>query len=269
MACVALKSNLQYCRNWSTLDSCYCHAHQTLTPETFKERWIQKYILYKGFPYYTLFTSGKKEKILADLKAGHVVLTQQDILKIPVKEGYVDTYLLLLENNYAQSGDHPNLERCGLLLYQVILRSFPNGEYGDIVILKQAIEKYLIAYSGDTLYRFFLFIGVFAPGRQLFQAQMRNLVPSLLDSQAAKELSWCSFDHLDSIRKVWESARQDHPMMRCLVERWLPDIKELYQTEKQIQRMKMDHCKEELMMVCWHPDRVSKLLEAGIDPEDM
>lgn len=27
--------------------------------------------------------------------------------------------------------------------------------------------------------------------------------------------------------------------------------------------------KEELMMVCWHPDRVMKYIELGIDPEDM
>jgi hypothetical protein len=260
------------------IGSDYCYVHRNLTPDAFKERWFKKYILGRDVPYYTLFSCCKKDKLLSDLESGTVILTKEDILKIPAHEAYVDIYILLLEHNFVSSGDHPKLERAGLWLYQSILHHFPlevrEGEqppafHKPIKLLKEKIENYLIHYSGDTLYRFFLFVGMATVGRRKLQRQMQAYIPTLLDTHAAKELSWYSFHQLDEIRKEWIACQKEHPLLSCLTERWLLDIKELYKTEKQIQKIKMNHCKEELMMITWHPDRVSKLLEAGIDFCDM
>lgn len=282
MSCLALNKNLHKCRNWTIIGQDFCHAHKKMDSATFKQRWLQKYILGENIsPVYTIISPFQKDKILADLQSGLIVLTKEDILKIPASEAYVDIYLLLLENNFAQYGDHPRLERKGLWLYQVIMCNFPFDDRPEfqrskLSILKQKIETYLITYSGKSLYNFFLFIGMATVGREKLQRLMRDYIPTLLDTDAAKELSWYSFEALDSIREEWEECRkvkEGSPMpnllLRCLTERWLPDLKELYRTEKQIQKIKIDQCKEELMMDRWHPDRVSKFLEMGIDPEDM
>ena len=283
MSCIALNKNLHQCRNWTVIGKDFCHAHRSMNKELFKERWLSKYIIgQRQIPTYTIISPFNKEKILADLKSGIVTLTREDICKIPATEGYVDIYLLLLQHNFAQYGDHPQLERSGLWLYQLIMYHFPYDDRDEfqrskLMTLKQTIEKYLITYSGKSLYNFFIFIGMAVIGRTKLSTQIKEYIPSLLDSDAAKELSWYSYDVLDGIRREWEECCKQkngappmrHPLMRCLVERWLPDIKELYQTEKQIQKIKMDQCKEELMMDRWHPDRVGKLLEMGIDPEDM
>ena len=75
---------------------------------------------------------------------------------------------------------------------------------------------------------------------------------------------------MDVLRSFYiEKLTDDHPLTKMLVQRWLPDLKELYQAEKAIQKIKMDQCKEELMMNRWHPNRVEKHLLMGLDVEDM
>jgi hypothetical protein len=276
MSCCALNENTNYCRNWSLLDSPYCYVHRHMTPHLFKERWIEKYLVGRqGYPTYTLMYPKIVNTILDDLQTGKVILTKEDIQKIPFREAYVDIYLLLLQNNFATFGDHPRLEFVGLWLYCYILYNFPfigqeNQVQSTYGILKQEIEKHLILSSGKALYKFLEFMGGTTRGRRKLMQRMDRVVPSFLDSDAAKEMSWMSYDELDKLRITYEQELgKENILTKCLVQRWLLDIKELYHAEKQIQKIKMDQCKEELMMVCWHPDRVSKLLYAGIDPEDM
>ena len=283
MSCIALNKNLHQCRNWTVIGKDFCHAHRSMNKELFKERWLSKYIIgQRQIPTYTIISPFNKEKILADLKSGLITLTKEDICKIPATEGYVDIYILLLEHNFAHYGDHPKLERMGLWLYQLLMVNFPFDDRPEfqaskLMILKRKIEDYLITSSGKSLYDFFMFIGMAMVGRRKLQKQMVEYIPTLLDTNAAKELSWYSHDILDGIRREWEESCKfkngappmPNPVIRCLVERWLPDIKELYVTEKLIQKIKMDQCKEELMMNRWHPDRVGKFLEMGIDPDDM
>lgn len=282
MSCSAITRNFKDCRNWSCLDSKFCHAHRNLSEETLTQRWLTKYIIGENrIPVYTIISPFKKEKILADLQNEVVVLTKKDISKIPATEGYVDIYLLLLENNFARYGDHPALERMGLWLYQLIMYHFPYDNRDEfqrsrLMTLKKKIETHLITHSGKSLYDFFMFIGMAVLGRGKLAKQMLEFVPTLLDTQAAKELCWYSHDDLDSIRKEWEECVKvpkgppmRHPLLRCLVERWLPDLKELYQTEKAIQKLKMDQCKEELMMDRWHPTRLQKYLDMGFDLDQL
>lgn len=277
MSCCALTSQLKQCRNWSLLDSPLCHAHQSLTSEDLKDRWMRKYIIGPSrSPVYTVFRQAMKAKILADLREEVVVLTKKDVQTIPAREAYVDIYLLLLENKFAQYGDYPKLERCGLWLYQLLLNQFPFDNYAvwrrqPLHLLKKKIEDVLITSSGKSLFDFFMFIGMAVVGRPRLLNQMQGYIPTLLDTEAAKELSWLPRQELDKIRVEWEECAKPnrHPLMRCLVERWLLDLKELYLTEKAIQKLKMDQCKEELMMDRWHPTRLQKYLDMGYNIEQL
>ena len=275
MSCSALTSNLHQCRNWTVIGQDFCHAHKSMTPSLIKERWIKKYILGEnGNPLYTIVSLAKKDKILSDLNSGFIKLTKRDIQKIPARDPFVDIYLLLIEHNFAHFGDHPKMEVAGLWLHQILIHHFPFADGSDyrrnkLTTLKHKLEQYLITSSGHSFYKFLQFLGKAAIGRQNVQENMVLFVPTVLDSNGAKELSWYSYSELDSIRQEWIKRKEDHPLLPVLVERWLPDIKELYHTEKAIQRIKMDHCKEEIMMNRWHPARVEKYLNMGIDAFDM
>ena len=133
-------------------------------------------------------------------------------------------------------------------------------------LMGKKIEKILIVHSGRTLFDFIYFLPVFIKSNITFTRFIMMYIPSILDSHGAKELSWWSRDNLNELRVHYEKELgKEHSFTRCLVERWLPDLKELYKTEKSIQKLMIDSCKEELMAVCWHPSRIEKYLEMGID----
>ena len=258
------------------VDSNYCYAHRNMTLECIKDRWLKKFIIGNNrYPLYTIISPFNKSKILKDLRTKVVVLTPEDILKIPTTEAYVDIYILLLENNFAQYGDHPRLEWSGLWLYTSILLNFPFVNFpvphqNTLGELKHKLEKHLILSCGKSLYTFLEFMAGTAMGRPRLTSILHTLIPTLLDTDAAKEMSWMSYDELDKLRLTYEKhLGKKHTLTKCLVQRWLLDVKELYQTEKAIQKCKMDCCKEELMMNRWHPQRVEKLLLMGYDVEDM
>lgn len=250
------------------LDSQYCHAHRKYTPEIHKDRWVRKYLVGQNGPVF-LFTETKpKLHFLKDLESGSIHLTKEDLQKIPIREYNVDIYVLLLERGFANYGDHPRLEWTGLWFFTSILRHFANDEV--LQKLKTRLEKSLILSSGQSLYTFLHFMGGTAKGRPSLANILLDYIPTLLDTDAAKELSWMSYNELDKLRITYEKELgAQHFLTRCLVLRWLLDIKELYQTEKTIQKIKMDQCKEEIMMNRWHPDRVEKYLLAGLDIDDM
>jgi hypothetical protein len=234
-----------------------------------KQRWFQRYILGSyTYPIYTFRSPRDEKKLLEDLQSGKVVLTKEDIRKIPAKERYIDIYLLLLDKGFAKRGDHRTLEFATYWFYAFILAAFP--EHDPLPLTRKKLEELLVLGSGEALYHFLFFICGAAKGREKLTRQMLAYIPTLFDTEAAKELSWFPRDDLDKIRLEYEKQLgTEHPFTKCLVQRWLLDIKELYQTEKLIQKIKMDQCKEELMMNRWHPDRIEKYLLAGVDIDDM
>lgn len=269
MSCCALKSNLTPCRNWSCLDSQYCASHRIISADTLKSRWFQRYILGSyTYPIYTFRSPKYETQLLADLSSGKVILTKEDICKIPAKERYVDIYLLLLQNGFVKRGDHQKLEFVTYWFYAFLLAAFP--DHDPLSLARQQIETHLVIGSGEALYHFLFFICGAIKGREKLTRQMLAYIPTLLDTEAARELAWFPRDELDKLRLEYEKVLgKEHPFTKCLVQRWLLDIKELYQTEKAIQKIKMDQCKEELMMFCWHPSRIEKYLLAGIDIMDI
>lgn len=266
MACCAITANLKDCRNWSCLDSDFCASHKNLSPEVLKDRWLKRFVFH--WDRFTAFNRKHEERMLSDLKSGRIPLTKEDILKIPAQQRYVDIYLLMMDHGFVKRGTHVSLEFTALWLYMDILKNFPGAD--NVRELRQLIEKTMILSSGQALYDFILWISYPVLNRTRLTQQIMLYIPTLLDSDAAKELSWVPRDHLDKLRVEFEKVPgKEHPVTRCLVERWLPDLKELYQAEKAIQKMKMDHCKEELMMDRWHPDRLQKYLEMGYDIDQL
>lgn len=217
---------------------------------------------------FTAFNRRDEQKVLSDLKSGRIVLTKEDILKIPYQQRYVDIYLLWMEHGFVKRGTHVPLEAVALHLYLDILKNFPGQD--NVRPLRQLIEKTLILSSGQALYNFLLYVSHPVQDRARLTQQMVEYIPMLLDTDAAKELSWFARDTLDKIRIEYEKTPgKEHALTKCLVERWLPDLKELYQTEKAIQKIKMDQCKEELMMERWHPSRLQKYLDMGYDLDQL
>ena len=251
------------------LDNDFCYAHRRMTHSTVKRRWIRRYIRGTNvYPIYTLSYTKQKSTIIRSLQSGRITLTPDDIRRVPAQSRYADIYLLLIEHGFFQPGTHPHLERAILGYYYFLLRHFPHNDLEPA--LRVAIEKYLLLYSGKTLYTFLLALASRADHHEGLTIKLAEHIPTFLDSDAAKELSWYPRSDLDELRVVYEKhLGEDHSLTKCLVQRWLPDIKELYVTEKMVQKIKMDQCKEEIMMVCWHPSRVEKYLNMGLDPAEM
>lgn len=226
----------------------------------------------QGYPVFSYLWSSRYEKrVEQDLRSKVVELTTEDLLKIKPYGRYVDIFALLVRTGAADPLSHPKLlEACfryyctTKMLQEQIRPGHPNTR------ILQEIQEVLILSSGTLFYRFLMTLPSLTKKSQTLADYLMGLVPGFLDTEAAKELSWWSHQELDTIRLTCEvELGEDHAFTRSLVQRWLPDLKELYCAEKAIQKMKMDHCKEELMMNRWHPDRVWWHLERGIDVEDM
>ena len=271
MSCKALKSNLKQCRNWCCKDSDFCLQHSALSKETLKDRWVSLYLLGEGsLSIYTVFNRRNEDKILLDLQSGWITLTKEDIRKIPNQQRFIDIYLFLMENGFTERGANMKLEFTSLWFLMQLLVNFPELTSHDrLDPLVKLIERNLVLASGKTLYDFLMWIRYPVVGRPRLTQALVTYIPKFLDTEAAKELSWYPRDELDKLRIEYENTPgKEHPLTKCLVLRWLLDLKELYQTEKAIQKIKMDQCKEELMMNRWHPDRVLKYLEMGLDIDD-
>lgn len=216
------------------LDSDFCSSHRHTTKEEQKDRWFKRYILAK-YPfrmyYYTEYRTKIKvfyiNTILEPLRSGSIVLTKEDILKIPNQSRYIDIYLLLLELGFVTRGTHRGLEFLAFWYYADMIANDRNTPLGNY------IKEHLILSSGKAFYEFLIWIGATAMGRPRLTAKLITHIPILLDSDAAKELSWFPRDELDEIRIAYEKVLgTDHPLTKCLVQRWLLDLKELYPDRK-------------------------------------
>jgi hypothetical protein len=273
MACRALTASLHPCRNWSSQGGDFCVAHRSYTPELHKDRWFKRHILGEGdgaTPFhYSFSTADEREAICQPIQTGEIRLTKDNVRKIPAAESYIDVYVLLVSLGVVEPLDHPSLfNKCGTYYFRTL-----HQDISPIPKTCLEIEATLLAPSGRMLCQYLKAIPkvvLLRRANPTYYLLFTRIVPRLLDSEAAKELSWESRDRLDRIRLLYEEELgAEHPLTRTLVQRWLPDLKELYVTEKAIQKMKMDQCKEELMMNRWHPDRVWKYLEMGLEIDDM
>lgn len=267
MACRAITYDLKMCRNWSVGESGLCSAHQDYTEELHKERWVDKHILCLHGTPYTSYKPWVSIPILRSLLNQEIVLTKEDIARIPAEPVYLDIFVLLIEWGFAKPSDNPSLTVQGFRYFLEARSAGVNPVRG---VFFQTLTRTLLLSSGAQLGWFFLALPNLIQETPAYEEVALREMPLLLDTNAAKELCWWSKEALDGFRKLYElELGAEHPLTRALVGRWLLDLKELYVTEKQIQKIKMDACKEELMMNRWHPRRVSWCLKQGLDIEDM
>lgn len=268
-----MKADLTDCCNWAAHDSSYCHAHRNMTPETFKARWVKRFFghfRYRSWFSY-LWNRNVGKRILDDLASKKVVLTREDIEKIPKHQNKIDIFVLLIEYGYAEPNWNVGLYKMAVAYFLLLKVTVPRGATRIATeALMTTLERNLILKDHLALSLFFLCVGSEEWRFAQFVPTLLQYVPTLLDTNAAKQMSWYARDDLDTFRKWYEGRLgPDHPLTQCMVQRWLPDLKELYETEKAVQKLKMDHCKEQLMMFCWHPDRIQKYLDMGYDPDEM
>jgi hypothetical protein len=152
------------------LDSDFCGSHRNLSPEVLKDRWLKRYVMH--WNRFTVFNRKDEKRILSDLKSERIVLSDEDIQKIPVQQRFVDIYLLLMDHGYVKRGANARLEFTALWLYANLLTNYPNRL--DIGALKELIERTLILSSGQALYDFILWLSYPALNRTQLTSSPRR-----------------------------------------------------------------------------------------------
>lgn len=237
----------------------FCHQHREITPEDHKNRWFRKFILASdGKPFLYTYDEYKKTRILGDLNDSIIHLTEDDIQRIPNRNKYMDIYLLLFENGYITLTNNNSAlyNRCLLYLSQFLYRS-NTSDFLPLSPLAKKIREILLLQDATHLHFFLHFLPKFQadPSFQGDRLKTRMdsiaaFLMSLLDSDAAKQLSWQPIQET-----LLGCFTIKSPMTEFLQDIYLPALKVLNKTVKQAQKSRTNTFKEDLMIVCWHPDR--------------
>ena len=240
-----------------------------MTPEEHKRRWFRKFILAAdGKRFFYSYDESKKKRILGDLRDNIITLTEEDIQSIPNARSRIDIFLLLIDHDFIKVTSHPRLYlRCLEYLADfwfltndaLILPLSPVGEkIRDILILKTAPHLLHFFQTLPALFQLPAFAD-FPPRRIL---SIQSFFATVLESSAARELCWNP--SLKRLTGVYEEILgEGHFLPAFFREVYSAQWERLYRSEKAFQKAKMDGCKEEMMMVCWHPKRFFRLLELG------
>ena len=270
MACLGLtERNRQYhcCRNYATNDSFFCISHQNLNLQVLKKRWFHRYLRAGLFSYTGEL---RAEHVLAPLRAGLFTLTPDDIRKIqPNRASIFDTYLLLLREGYVQPQDNPLLFTMFVKFY-LMVNSLANGAHPlwtmtrqvlfntSQELFEQSIEVILSLSSSTT------------PANHRAYAlhpQTQVLLREILETEVGSK--WCWTNPQARLEKCIESEPTPAPeLVDFMRTTFFPLAKDTYKQQKEIQKARMDYCKEEIMMVTCHPDR-KNLFQWIMDLEEL
>jgi hypothetical protein len=268
MACQAIKRNLSCCHNWATNNN-RCHVHQRMSDAEFQHRWFQKYILAQkdSQPFYYRFAEQKRKYIEKAFRIGDIRFTPALIQSIPSISSYLDVYVLLLELGAIQYDWNEALYHEAIKYVLVLCRLQSPNEKGQLyhTPTSKNICTQLLLKDSQTFYRFLLEIPkcIVELQEDFFPYHHLSIwLTYLLTTDVVRELCWMPKNG-EIVRHYATILGSQHPLTKYMDQRWLPELVELYRTEKQIQRAIMDHCKEELMMVVWHPERLMKRLDAA------
>jgi hypothetical protein len=285
MACLGLVKRAGYrqyacCRNFATNDSLFCAPHQTLSSVELKRRWVDAYLgnaiyRYRGEMGAIYRHRGEMgaEHAFAPLRAGLFTLTQQDIKKInilPHNQSVIDIYLLLLRDGFCTPED--NIKAfLRLVQFYLTLRSVRAETHYLWTLTFEVLfntsvalyEKSLDVILSMTNQKANATIKAYA-----LHPETQVLLRDVLETDIGHEWSWTS----PKARYEEFFSKEPTPapeMIEFMRTTFFPRVKEIYIEEKEVQKMRMDHCKEQLMMVCWHPDRVMYYLEMGYEMDDI
>lgn len=242
----------------------FCYQHRNITPEDHKDRWFCTFILgTDGKRFHYAHDESKKTRIVGDLRDKIIVLTEEDILKIPNRRWYLDIYLLLMQHGFAglERNMHPNLYTKALEYLSEFWFLTDRSMMMPFSPLATKIKEVLVANNQDHL----LFFLQMLPGLMKYSSFQGGLLPQrivsigaflsdLLETEAGKELCWQPFR--DSLLGHYKKLLgESHLLTSYMKDVYLPEFKQLYLSEKEMQKARTDTFKEELMAYCWHPDR--------------
>lgn len=251
-----------------------------MTAQLHKERWVERNILGKrandtrAFYFHFTEANSPTKPILEPLRRGEIQLTDADIRRIPAKALYIDIFVLLLQTGYARPNQNKNLFLL-MLDYYIRLQLIPHFPFairipGGLSPVCREIGK-LLQNDADILVKFMYVLPQMLHKKFSEYEDLEGmLVPVLLElqeSKAQRELCWYSKEGLlFDIYKKTDIGKKFLPFLNDI---FYPRLHELLKEEKKAKYARSNIIKEELMMRQWHPDRVWKYLEMGIDIEDM
>lgn len=270
MACLGLVERSIYqftcCRNFATNDSLFCACHKTLTAEELKRRWMATYLRDGTYRYRGEVGA---EHALAPLHAGLFTLTTKDIKKINIDPA-IDIYLLLLRDGFCKPEDSIKMFMHVILFYINLRTLHAETHYLWTLTFEVLFNTSVLLYE-KSLTAIISMTNAKVPANvraYVLHPETQVLLRDILETDTAHEWSWTS----PKQRFEEEFTKDPMPapeMIEFIRSIFLPRIKEIYIEEKEVQKMRMDHCKEELMMVCWHPDRIMNYLEMGYEMDDI
>jgi len=244
-------------------DSLFCAEHQTITETEHKNRWFELFILGNdGDQFLYKFSESKRGRILGDLERGIVTLTQEDILQIPGEAPYIDIYLLLMDNGYIglEENCHPDLFWASvkyisevLLIAKTKYWPYLGIKILDILILKNTEHLTFFLSMIVEVERFRGFKGY---KFQTILPRFSAFLKELLNSDLGKSFLWQPVKN--DLLKLYTRLQEDgkpNLVLDYMRNNFVPLCKEMYREEKSKQKARTNLFKEELMMVCWHPDR--------------
>jgi hypothetical protein len=204
--------------------------------------------------------------IEATLSSGKIHLMQSDIAKIPASIRHMDIFVFLISLGFALPDSNPSLV---YICFAQYIRHQASTD-SKKAILRDHIKNHLILRSGKMLFTFLGSVPLLQKQLPASTATLKQEIKAFLQSKAGKELSWFASETLMKLdARYKKELGADHELTLTLQQEWLPQLKATYKSEKAAQKQYLDALKEELMMVCWHPTRVAKYLEMGLDVEDM
>jgi hypothetical protein len=213
---------------------------------------------------------------LVDLKNGWVNVTPASVARIPVSNLYVDIFTLLCQHGYFKK--EWNVPLYQHTLCYMLQRIFWANEWGNEQAWKRAlceIQPYLDVFfkTGTDMGFALQHLPVVTQHSLLINniEAAPDFLPrwldQLRDTDAAKELSWNGLQ-IQTLTEIYKKM-PDSPFRSYMCQRFLPDLQELGATEKQKKKVKMEYIKEELLAICWSPERICFLIQQGMKPEDM
>ena len=253
------------CLSTCVENSLFCQNHQDITIEEYKRRWFDLFILGVDdhTPFLYSYNEKYKNRIIGDLQLGRIILTAEDIEKIPNKALYIDIYLLLLEYGYIDLHEKKNMNlysRCLKYFSDCISLQLPGTcatvgarkKIRDVLILKNTDHLYFFLCMIIDFNKFSTFKGENLPNQlNLLQLFLKDI----LRSEIGKEFLWGQFSSLVETYKNRKKQKEENLVFDYLFQEFLPLCKEYLKVEKKKQKDRIDVFKEELMMICWHPDR--------------
>lgn len=267
MAClgITIKNRQPFCcRNFATNDSYFCASHNTLTPEVLKQRWIR---LYLRFCKYSYRDEKGAEHVLAPLRAGIFTLTREDILAIHSNRlGALDTYLLLLREGYCEPVDNI-VYFLRSILYCLNLVSLQAATHPLLALLKEVFFNTSMKLYETSVHAILSLSSSTSPANHKaygLHPETQVLLREITDTEIAHQWAWTN--PKERLEKFFgDEPKPAEEMVHFMRTVFFPCIDRIYMEGKQVQKMRIDSVKKELMAVCWHPDRVMKYMEMGFD----